>query len=76
MLTIHPGNESIKLGLGHGKPTATKVATMDAFLDLIRLLTTFPYPMYDYDSIMDIIVSYGTILYNIITYIRNTYVYY
>ncbi|KAK2176627.1 hypothetical protein NP493_651g01030 [Ridgeia piscesae] len=38
VLSIHPGNPSIKEGLGTGAPTKTTVATLDAFLDLIRNL--------------------------------------
>ncbi|KAI0209105.1 Excitatory amino acid transporter 2 [Lamellibrachia satsuma] len=38
VLSIHPGNPSIKEGLGTGNPTQTTVATLDAFLDLIRNL--------------------------------------
>lgn len=35
VLTIHPGNPSIKQNLGEGAESK-KVTTLDAFLDLIR----------------------------------------
>jgi hypothetical protein len=42
VLTIHPGNPSIKGTLGEGRESR-RVTTLDAFLDLIRFAEPIPF---------------------------------